>query len=144
MKFINSKNILKIIFFIVFFSASSVDSSLASDVYSKYFIEIEKVSTWDDLKKISMEYPDDGVFSEGFSEKVEWLFHNKYPDFFKKEIFKDKKFFKFIKRHIDHTWLYGSTEKLELKLLNNCPTSCEKICKDLLEKIEYENALENQ
>lgn len=121
-----------------------LNSSFASEDYSKYFKEIADVSTWEVIKKLSMEYPDDGVFAEGFSEKVEWLFHNKYSDFFKKEIFKDKGYYLFIKRHIDHTWSYGSSEQLKLRLSNNCPVACEKICKDLLDKIEYESVLENQ
>ena len=135
MKQIKSKLFFTTFLFVVLFLAS-LNSSFASENYSKYFKEIASVSTWDVLKKLSREYPDDGVFAEGFSEKVEWLFHNKYSDFFKKEIFKDKEFYIFIKRHIDQTWVYGSVEKLKMKFENDCPKGHKIICDELLENIE--------
>jgi hypothetical protein len=135
MKNISFKINLIIFILVIFFLSYSVNNSIASDNYSLFFKEIESVSTWEDLKEISIKYTDDGVFAEGFSEKTEWLFHNKYSDLFKIEIFEDKNFIVFIKRHIDQTWSYGSVENLKIKIENNCPKGYNVFCKDLLENI---------
>lgn len=81
---------------------------------------------------------DDGAVAEGFDDKIEWLFQNKYHEFYRPEIYKDKEFYEFIKSHIGQTWPNGSEESLKLQIESNCPKGHKAICDDLIEKIKMD------
>jgi hypothetical protein len=119
-------------------TASYCDSTYP---YTYFFKETESLSKWEELKDLYIKYKgcDDGVFAEGFSDRIEWLFQNRYVEFFKTEIYKDKDFYEFIKRHIDETWADGSEKSLKLQLENYCPKGNESICADLIRIIERDS-----
>ncbi len=103
--------LISLIFFTI--SLISITNSQAKDCnstesFSCFFKEIKIISSWEELKDLYKKYKecDDGVYAEGFSDRIDWLFQNKYLEFFKTEVYQDKEFYKFIKRHVDQAWVF--------------------------------------
>jgi hypothetical protein len=100
-----------------------------NETYSNFFRQIEKVKEWEELAVLRNGYRvDDGIFAELYSEKVEWLFKNRYQEFFSKVVYKDSEYFAFIKLHVNDTWTYGSEGTLLWRLEESCPKSHEALC----------------
>lgn len=133
-----SKNLVicVIFFFSICLFCKDVTASDLEDTYANFFRKIESVKEWEELNVLRKDYlVDDGVFSELFSEKVEWLFQNRYKDFFSKIVYRDGEYFAFIKRHVDDTWAYGSARTFKNRLEEGCPKNHEAICLELIELI---------
>lgn len=126
---------------VIFFSSiclfcKDVTASDLDDTYSNFFRKIESVKEWEELNVLRKDYRvDDGVFAELFSEKVEWLFQNRYQEFFSKFVYRDSEYFVFIKRHVDDTWAYGSDANFIKRLEESCPKDHEAICLELIELV---------
>ncbi len=110
----------------------------STESYKFYFSQIQLVTNWKMLKKLHLKYLgcDDGAFAEGFSDRTDWLFQNRYSEFFDEEIYKDSEFYRFVKRHIDQSWVFGKENSLRFKLEKKCPKGHERICGDLLIRLE--------
>ena len=132
----SSRIICKMFLISVFFLICTLSSAIASGDFSYFMKDTVNVHSWENLKELTKNYADDGIFEEGFSGLVERLFQSSYSELFKTKTYEDKKFIEFIERHIDRTWQKGNAEKLKARIERECPDSYKNVCDGFLLRLE--------